>query len=127
MAEGIETRVAKDGTKSYRASVWSAAENKRIRKTFPTLAAARAWRQDAATAVRAGRLRATPDYGPIRSPTPPGRGSTGRVRARSATAGADPYKPSAIRAYDQNLRLRALPAFGQRVWGSFAVSTSNAS
>src|SRR5690349_5919997 len=44
--EGIEVRTAKDGRKSYRASVWSARDQKRIRKTFPTLAAAKAWRQD---------------------------------------------------------------------------------
>jgi integrase len=116
VAEGIEVRVAKDGTKSYRASVWSAAENKRIRQTFPTLAAARAWRQDAATAVRAGRLRATPDYGPTIADAAQAwldGARAGQVRNRSG----DPYKPSAIRAYDQNLRLRVLPAFGDRRLG----------
>jgi integrase len=113
MAEGIETRVAKDGTKSYRASVWSAAENKRIRKTFPTLAAARAWRQDAGTAVRAGKLRATPDYGPTIAEAAQAwldGARAGQVRNRSG----DPYKPSAIRAYEQNLRLRVRPRFGER-------------
>jgi integrase len=113
MAEGIETRVAKDGTKSYRASVWSAAENKRIRKTFPSLAAARAWRQDAGTAVRAGKLRATPDYGPTIAEAAQAwldGARAGQVRNRSG----DPYKPSAIRAYEQNLRLRVRPVFGER-------------
>jgi integrase len=113
MAEGIEVRVAKDGTKSYRASVWSAAENKRIRKTFPTLAAARAWRQDASTAVRAGKLRATPNYGPTIAEAAQAwldGARAGQVRNRSG----DPYKPSAIRAYEQNLRLRVRPVFGER-------------
>ena len=39
MAEGIELRVAKDGTRTYRASVWSNREGKRIRKSFPLRAA----------------------------------------------------------------------------------------
>jgi hypothetical protein len=34
--------------------VWSNRDHKRIRKTFPTLAAAKAWRQDASGAVRRG-------------------------------------------------------------------------
>ena len=55
MAAGIERRG--DG---YRASVWSARDGKRIRKTFPTMAAARNWRRDAAVALRRGELRATP-------------------------------------------------------------------
>ena len=93
--------------------MWSAAENKRIRKTFPTLAAARAWRQDAGTAVRAGKLRATPDYGPTIAEAAQAwldGARAGQVRNRSG----DPYKPSAIRAYEQNLRLRVRPRFGER-------------
>src|SRR6266498_582789 len=42
----------------YQASVWSAREGKRLKKTFPTLAAARAWRAEAQTAVRRGTLGA---------------------------------------------------------------------
>ena len=37
---------------------WSARERKRLRKTFATLAAARAWRAEAQTAIRRGTLRA---------------------------------------------------------------------
>lgn len=58
MAEGIEVRVAKDGTRTYRASVWSNGDGKRIRESFSTLAAAKRWRQDASTAVRSGAMRA---------------------------------------------------------------------
>src|SRR5437588_48639 len=43
---------------SYQAHVYSARENKRIRKTFPTLAAAKAWRADATVALRKGTMRA---------------------------------------------------------------------
>jgi integrase len=59
MAEGIELRIAHDGTRSYRAWVWDPRERRKIRKTFPTQAAAKAWRSDAGAAVRNGRLRAT--------------------------------------------------------------------
>src|SRR5437763_1527732 len=43
---------------SYQAAVWSARDRRRIRKEFPTLAAAKAWRQDAAVALRKGTMRA---------------------------------------------------------------------
>ncbi len=110
MAEGIEVRTAKDGTKSYRASVWSQRDRKLIRKTFPTKAAAKTWRSDAQSALRRGVLR------------PPERrrleeageawlegARTGQIRNRSG----DPYKPSAIRSYERNLRLKVLPEFGR--------------
>src|SRR5215208_3878422 len=47
-------------TPSYEASVYSARDGRKLRQTFPTLAAARAWRHDAAGAVRRGSLAATP-------------------------------------------------------------------
>jgi signal transduction protein with GAF and PtsI domain len=43
---------------TYQASVWSARESTRIRKTFATLADARAWRSETQTGVRRGILRA---------------------------------------------------------------------
>jgi hypothetical protein len=43
----------------YEASVFSARDGKKIRKTFPTLAAAKAWRVDALAGVRRGSVRAT--------------------------------------------------------------------
>lgn len=109
MAEGIEVRVAKDGTRTYRASVWSNRDGKRIRKSFPTLAAAKGWRQDAATAVRSGAMRAP-------KPTTISEvaeawlegAKDGSIRNRSG----DVYKPSAIRGYEHSLRKRVLPALG---------------
>ena len=44
---------------AYQASVWGAREEKRLRKTFSTLAAARAWRAEAQTAIRRGTMRAS--------------------------------------------------------------------
>jgi integrase len=108
MAEGIEVRTGKNGRRSYRASVWSDRDRKLIRKTFPTMAAAKGWRADALVALRRGELR------------PPERrrldeaaqewletARAGQIRNRSG----DPYKPSAIRGYEKALRLRVLPRF----------------
>jgi hypothetical protein len=41
----------------YEASVFSVRDGKKIRKTFPTLAAAKAWRADALVGLRRGALR----------------------------------------------------------------------
>ncbi|MCP9484906.1 MAG: site-specific integrase [Gaiellaceae bacterium MAG52_C11] len=99
---------------AYQASVWSAREQKRLRKTFPTLAAARAWRAEAQTAIRRGTLRA-----PI-AVTVRDAGvelvegmHSGRVRTRSG----DRYKPSAIRSYEAALRDRVVPVLGGKRLG----------
>src|SRR5438132_9996605 len=80
-------------TPSYQAQVWSPRDRKPIRKTFPTLAEARAWRQESQVALRKGTLRAA-------SPTTLQQAAeewitaaeVGLVRTRSG----DPYKPSAV-------------------------------
>jgi hypothetical protein len=43
---------------SFQAQVWSARDRKTIRKTFPTVAEALAWRQEAKASLRAGLMRA---------------------------------------------------------------------
>jgi integrase len=89
--------------------VWSARDQKRIRKTFPTLAAARSWRAEAQTAIHHGTLRA-PTAVTVREAAEQlveGMRS-GRIRTRSG----DLYKPSAIRGYEAALRDRILPALG---------------
>jgi len=45
-------------TPAFQAAVWSTREQKRIRKHFPTLAGAKAWRADALVALRRGEMRA---------------------------------------------------------------------
>ncbi len=42
----------------YQAQVWSVRDKKVIRKTFPTLSAAKAWRQDASVALRRRTMQA---------------------------------------------------------------------
>ncbi len=117
--EGIAVRHARtcpartDGrcrcSPSYQAQIWSSRDGGRITKTFPTLAAAKSWRHDAAVALRRGTLRAAA------SPTLRAAAEewlesaqAGLVRNRSG----DTYKPSALRGYEQALRTRVLPVLG---------------
>lgn len=96
-------------TPSYRAEVWSPNDQKRIRQTFPTLAAAKSWRRDAAREIERGTLQA------------PGA-RTFREAADDFIAGArsgavlnrsgEPYKPRVVAAYEEALRLRVLPDIG---------------
>jgi integrase len=94
---------------AYQASVWSKREGKRIRKTFPTLAAARSWRADAQVSVRKGTLRA-----PTRQTLCEAAGAwltgarNGTIRNRSG----DRFKPSTLRGYESALRLHLLPTLG---------------
>jgi integrase len=96
---------------SYQAQVWSARENKTIRKTFRSLGDARVWRHESQIALRKGMLRS-------RSQTTLGEAAgdwlaaaeAGIVRTRTGEA----YKPSAVRAYRQALKHRALPLFGAK-------------
>src|SRR4051812_3260342 len=94
---------------TYCASVWSSRDCKRLRRSFPTRAAARAWRQDAGRAVRRGELRAT---------TAPclddaiawllAAMDTGTFRTRSRR----PFKPTTRRATEQAYRLRVADRYG---------------
>ncbi|HKP90729.1 MAG TPA: site-specific integrase [Thermoleophilaceae bacterium] len=94
---------------SYQAQVWSARDRFPIRRSFPTLAAAKAWRADAQAALRRGTLRA-PTKTTLQEAAEEwlAGARAGSIRTR----GGEPYKPSAIRNYEQSLRLRVLPVFG---------------
>jgi integrase len=93
----------------YRAEAFSVVEDRRIRRTFQSLAEAKAWRTDAQTALRQGTLSAarSPLLGDAAAAWLVGA-EAGSIRNRSG----DVYKPSAIRGYEQALRLRVLPALG---------------
>jgi integrase len=103
-----ETGIKRRGDR-YRAQVYDANAGKQIFKTFGTITAARQWRQDAYAAIRAGTLTAD-------------RGQTLREAADAWLAAArakivrnrsgDPYKPGAIRSYEQVLRLHVYDELG---------------
>jgi integrase len=122
MAQGIVTRhhrkcpsrsggkCGKPCTPTYQAWVFSArGGHKKIRKTFPTLAAAKAWRADALGEVRRGRLA-------------PPNGLTVREAADALIAGmkegtiynrnGQRFKPSVIRGYEADLKGRIIPELG---------------
>jgi integrase len=95
---------------TYQASVWSARESKRIRKTFATLAEARAWRSETQTGVRRGTVRAPAHTTVSEAAEDLIAGmKAGRVRTRSG----DLYKPSAIRSYEAALRDHVVPRVGR--------------
>jgi len=117
---GIEVRhkkacASRDGSRcncqpTYQASVWSARESKRIRKTLPTLAEARAWRSETQTSVRRGTVRAPANTTVQDAADELVAGmASGRVRTRSG----DRYKPSAIRSYQAALRDHIVPRLGR--------------
>jgi integrase len=117
---GIEVRHKKacgsrDGRRcncqpTYQASVWSARESKRIRKTFSTLAEARAWRAETQTGVRRGTLRAPANTTVSEAAEELVAGmKSGHIRTRSG----DVYKPSAIRSYDAALRDHIVSRIGR--------------
>src|SRR3954471_17867659 len=94
---------------TFRASVWDPRDRRLIRRTFPTLAAAKGWRVDALAALRRGELRGSP--GPTLREAAGAwleGARAGSVRNRSG----DHYKPSVLRGYEQALRLRLLPELG---------------
>jgi integrase len=95
----------------WQASVYSKRDGKKIRKAFPTRAAAQAWREDKKPAVRKGELPA-PAATTLRQAAQAwvGGATAGLIRPRSG----DPYKPAAIRHYERGLRLRVLPKLGDR-------------
>ena len=93
---------------SFQAQVYSQRDRRPLRKTFATLAEAKAWRQEMQVEVRRGRIGAP---SPI-SVAEAARewldlAERGVVRTRSG----DQYKPSALRSYNASLRA-LLPEIG---------------
>jgi len=80
---------------------------------------ARRWKTDAASALRQGRM--TADLGPTLTEAAEEwlqAARAGVVRNRSG----DPYKPSAVRGYEANLRLRVLPELGAQRLGQLRLA-----
>jgi integrase len=94
---------------SYEASCWSPRDGRKIRKSFPTISAAKAWRADADHAKRRGQLRA---------PTTLTLAAAAEQWLEAAKRGEIlnrnrlPYKPSTLRGYEADLRRYVLPDLG---------------
>src|SRR3954452_7433577 len=96
---------------TFQAHVWSARDHKRIRKTFPTLKEARRWRSEAQVGIARGTLRPPTRVTVAEASAAWIEGAaSGLLRTRKGTL----YKPSALRSYEQALRLRVVPALGHR-------------
>ena len=93
----------------YEASVWVRRDGKKLRKTFRTYEEAVRWRTSMVKLSHEGALR-TPSELALRDAATAWLrlAEPGAIRTRSG----DRYKPSAIRGYEQALRLRVLPALG---------------
>jgi len=95
--------------KAYQAAVWSPRDDRRIYRTFPTLASAKSWRAEAQVGVRKGTLRAPTRITLREAAEAWEKGvNKGIIQAR----GGRPYKPSTLRGYKAALDERMLPEFG---------------
>lgn len=101
----------------YQAQAYSRRDGKTLRKTFPTLAAAKAWRADAQSAIRRGTLRGPSNITVAEACDAWEKGvKEGSIRNRSG----DPYKPSVSRGYSQSIRLYIKPELGSRKLSSLS-------
>lgn len=92
----------------FQADVYDAKSGGRIYKTFPTVAAAKRWRQDAYSDLRRGELSA--ERGP-KFEEAVARFLDGVESGRITHRSGHPYKPASCRGYRSRLYLRAVPRF----------------
>jgi integrase len=121
MATGIRTRHGRtcktleggrcNCSPSYEAWVYSKRDGKKIRKSFPTMAAAKGWRREAGKLVADKKLRA-PTSQTLKQAADEWLelARRGAVFARTK----EPYKPAVLRNYEASLRLRVFPVLGHR-------------
>jgi hypothetical protein len=96
---------------TYEAWIYSKRDKKKIRRSFPTQAAAKGWRTDALKAVKDKKLRA-PSPKTIRQEVD--EWLAGAREGRILNKREQPYKPAVLRNYELALRLRVLPTLGDR-------------
>jgi integrase len=98
-----------DCSSTFEAWVWSPRDQRKIRRTFPTPAAARSWRRDALSGVANGKIRATaPTTVREEAQAWLDRLDRGEVRTRSGK----PYKPSVSRLYRRDVETWIIPQLG---------------
>jgi len=98
----------------WEASVYSKADARKIRKTFPTRKLAAEWQESSKPRVRQGAMRA-PTAQTLREASAVWMAGArdGLIRTRSG----DQYKPSAVRSYEAAMRLKVLPTLGSKRLG----------
>ena len=94
----------------YQVQVWSRRDQKRLSRTFPKVAAAKAWKRDAEQALVAGEIVVGTGGQTIRQAGEAliAAMRSGVVRTRSGRT----YKPSAMRTFESNLELHIYPSLG---------------
>ena len=93
----------------WRAEVYSKRDGRKLRKTLPTQAAAKAWRADKLSAANKGKLRA-PTSMTVRQAAE--AFMAGARDGSIPTASGARYKPATLRGYRVGLNKRLLPTLG---------------
>ena len=101
-----------DCNAGYQAWVYSPRDGRKVRKVFKRQAEAKSWRADAKRALDSGQVVQPAANSPLlieawEAWLTAARAGTILNRSRK------PYKPSALRSYDQAMRLRVLPKLGR--------------
>jgi integrase len=96
---------------NYEAWVFIPREKKKLRRSFPTLGAAKSWRVDAGAALHRGQLQITK---PILLHEAAAAWLEGARAGTIRTRAGDTYKPSALTSYESALRNWVLPRLGHR-------------
>jgi integrase len=98
--------------RTFEASVWSPRDGKKLRKSFPTEAAARRWRVDAAKQVKDGKRRA-PTQTTLRQAADEWLAGArdGTIRTKSGL----PFKPSVTRGYTSSLNTKRKTLRGRSI------------
>jgi hypothetical protein len=120
MAAGIRQRHRKSCPRkgscscTWQAEVFDSEAGEKIRRTFPSYAAAKNWRHDASAKLRAGQLRAVGGATLHEvAQTWLAGAEAGSIRAR----GGHKFKPATVRSYEKTLRLRVLAKLGSKRLG----------
>jgi integrase len=94
---------------SYEAWVFDRRTGAKVRKAFPSFAEAKGWRADALSLARRGRFNASTRRTVREAGDAWLEGASGRA---ILTRSGEPYKPSALRGYESDLRLYVYPEVG---------------
>jgi integrase len=98
-------------TPTWQANVWDNRQQKRIRKTFPTISAAMRWRRAAVVAVEQGTLAEARPKTTVREVCEQWLADA-RAGIVRTSRGGHRFQPATLRAYEQSLRLRVYPELG---------------